>query len=111
MRPPGIYHVGRQGSRVVMAPRRGKEAAMSSWANVLPRRAEALGAWGSTKSMKARETLIRLKKFQVEERRRTVAQIESMISGFEPRKNSPGRVSEWHNARPQGARPRSELGP
>ena len=33
--------------------------------------------------MKTRETLIRLKKFQVEERRRTVAQIESMISGFE----------------------------
>jgi flagellar export protein FliJ len=33
--------------------------------------------------MKSRETLIRLKKFQVEERRRTVAQIESMISGFE----------------------------
>jgi hypothetical protein len=35
------------------------------------------------KSMKSRETLIRLKKFQAEERRRTVAQIESMISGFE----------------------------
>jgi flagellar protein FliJ len=33
--------------------------------------------------MKSRETLIRLKKFQVAERRRTVAQIESMISGFE----------------------------
>ena len=33
--------------------------------------------------MKSRETLIRLKKFQVEERRRTVAQIENMISGFE----------------------------
>jgi flagellar export protein FliJ len=33
--------------------------------------------------MKSRETLIRLKKFQVEERRRTVTQIESMISGFE----------------------------
>jgi flagellar protein FliJ len=33
--------------------------------------------------MKTHETLIRLKKFQVEERRRTVAQIESMISGFE----------------------------
>ena len=33
--------------------------------------------------MKSRETLIRLKKFQVEERRRTVARIESMISGFE----------------------------
>jgi len=61
---------------------------MSSWANVLPRRAEASlrlgpGLGGSTKSMKSCETLIRLKKFQVEERRRTVAQIESMISGFE----------------------------
>jgi flagellar FliJ protein len=33
--------------------------------------------------MKTRETLIRLKKFQVQERRRTVVQIESMISGFE----------------------------
>ena len=141
--------------------------------------------------MKSREALIRLKKFQVEERRRTVAQIESMISGFErigadlerdikieqdrsgihdpahfayptyakaaiqrrdnlkrsahdlkiqledtkaalgeafeemrkvelfgerdrsasePRKISPGRVSEWDNARPQGARPQPGLG-
>jgi flagellar protein FliJ len=33
--------------------------------------------------MKSRETLIRLKKFQVDERRRTVAQIETMISDFE----------------------------
>ena len=33
--------------------------------------------------MKSRETLIRLKKFQVDERRRRVAQIESMISEFE----------------------------
>src|ERR1700737_1005187 len=33
--------------------------------------------------MKARETLIRLKKFQVDERRRKVAQIEGMIAEFE----------------------------
>jgi flagellar protein FliJ len=33
--------------------------------------------------MKSRETLIRLKKFQVDERRRRVAQIETMISEFE----------------------------
>jgi flagellar export protein FliJ len=33
--------------------------------------------------MKSRETLIRLKKFQVDERRRRVAQIEIMISEFE----------------------------
>lgn len=33
--------------------------------------------------MKSRETLIRLKKFQVDERRRRVAQIESMIGEFE----------------------------
>ena len=33
--------------------------------------------------MKSRETLIRLKKFQVDERRRRVAQIENMISEFE----------------------------
>ena len=33
--------------------------------------------------MKSRETVIRLKKFQVDERRRQVAQIESMISDFE----------------------------
>jgi flagellar FliJ protein len=33
--------------------------------------------------MKSRETLIRLKKFQVDERRRRVAQIEGMISEFE----------------------------
>ena len=33
--------------------------------------------------MKSRETLIRLKKFQVDERRRKVAQIESMIAEFD----------------------------
>jgi len=33
--------------------------------------------------MKSRETLIRLKKFQVEEKRRKVAQIETMITEFE----------------------------
>jgi hypothetical protein len=34
-------------------------------------------------SMKSRNTLIRLKKFQVEERRRKVAQIEAMIADFQ----------------------------
>jgi flagellar export protein FliJ len=34
-------------------------------------------------SMKSRETLIRLKKFQVDEKRRKVAQIESMIADFD----------------------------
>ena len=33
--------------------------------------------------MKSRETLIRLKKFQVDERQRKVAQIETMIAEFE----------------------------
>src|SRR5262244_4492132 len=33
--------------------------------------------------MKSRDTLIRLKKFQVDERRRRVAQIEGMIAEFE----------------------------
>jgi flagellar protein FliJ len=33
--------------------------------------------------MKSRETLLRVKKFQVEERRRKVAQIEGMIAEFE----------------------------
>ena len=33
--------------------------------------------------MKSRETLIRLKKFQVDEKRRKVSQIESMIAEFE----------------------------
>ena len=33
--------------------------------------------------MKSRETLIRLKKFQVDEKRRRVAQIEAMIADFE----------------------------
>ena len=33
--------------------------------------------------MKSRETLIRLKKFQVDERRRKVAQIDGMIAEFE----------------------------
>jgi hypothetical protein len=33
--------------------------------------------------MKSRETLIRLKKFQVDEKRRRVAQIEGMIADFQ----------------------------
>ncbi len=33
--------------------------------------------------MKSRETLIRLKKFQVDEKRRRVAQIEGMIAEFD----------------------------
>jgi flagellar export protein FliJ len=33
--------------------------------------------------MKSRDTMIRLKKFQVEEKRRRVAQIESMIADFQ----------------------------
>jgi flagellar export protein FliJ len=35
------------------------------------------------RSMKSRETLMRLKKFQVDEKRRRVAQIEGMIAEFE----------------------------
>src|SRR3974390_1719510 len=38
---------------------------------------------GEYESMKSRETLIRLKKFQVDEKRRKVAQIEGMIAEFE----------------------------
>src|ERR1700680_3349889 len=41
------------------------------------------GLRGSTESMKSRETLIRLKKFQVDEKRRKVAQIEAMIAEFD----------------------------
>src|SRR5262249_21096419 len=41
------------------------------------------GASGEYESMKSRETLIRLKKFQVDERHRKVAQIEGMIAEFE----------------------------
>src|SRR5918998_549561 len=41
------------------------------------------GLLGSSMSMKSRETLIRLKKFQVDEKRRKVAQIESMIADFD----------------------------
>src|SRR5262245_57151297 len=40
-------------------------------------------ASGEYKSMKSRETLIRLKKLQVDEKRRRVTQIEMMISEFE----------------------------
>jgi flagellar protein FliJ len=48
-----------------------------------PVRRGSAGASGEHKSMKSRETFIRLRKFQVDERRRRVAQIESMISEFE----------------------------
>jgi flagellar export protein FliJ len=40
-------------------------------------------ASGEYESMKSRETLIRLKRFQVDEKRRKVAQIEVMIGEFE----------------------------
>ena len=42
-----------------------------------------VGTSGEYESMKSRETLIRLKKFQVDEKRRKVAQIEGMIAEFE----------------------------
>src|ERR671929_1245871 len=42
-----------------------------------------MGTSGEYESMKSRETLIRLKKFQVDEKRRKVAQIEGMIAEFE----------------------------
>jgi flagellar export protein FliJ len=41
------------------------------------------GLRGSIESMKSRETLIRLKKFQVDEKRRKVAQIEAMMAEFD----------------------------
>jgi flagellar FliJ protein len=41
------------------------------------------GASGEYESMKSRETLIRLRKFQVDEKRRRVAQIESMVADFD----------------------------
>src|SRR5258707_2058241 len=42
-----------------------------------------IGTSGEYESMKSRETLIRLKKFQVDEKRRRVAQIEGMIADFQ----------------------------
>src|SRR5260370_17312956 len=42
-----------------------------------------IGTSGEYESMKSRETLIRLKKFQSEETRRRVAQIEGMIAAFQ----------------------------
>src|ERR1700694_5333676 len=44
---------------------------------------DGAGASGEYQSMKSRETLIRLKRFQVDEKRRKVMQIESMIAEFE----------------------------
>jgi flagellar FliJ protein len=46
-------------------------------------RSQVVGASGEYESMKSRETLIRLKKFQVDEKRRKVAQIEGMIAEFD----------------------------
>src|ERR1043166_719816 len=42
-----------------------------------------IGTSGEYESMKSRETLIRLRKFQVDEKRRRVAQIESMVADFD----------------------------
>jgi flagellar FliJ protein len=41
------------------------------------------GASGEYESMKSRETVVRLKRFQADEKRRKVAQIEGMIAEFE----------------------------
>jgi flagellar FliJ protein len=41
------------------------------------------GLRGEYESMKSRETLIRLRKFQVDEKRRKVGQIEAMVADFE----------------------------
>src|SRR5260370_36356303 len=41
------------------------------------------GTSGEYESMKSREPLIRLKKFQVDEKRRRVTQIEGMIADFQ----------------------------
>src|ERR1035437_5941544 len=43
---------------------------------------DQVGTSGEYESMKSRDTLIRLKKFQVDEKRRRVAQIEGMIADF-----------------------------
>ncbi len=49
--------------------------------------------------MKSRETLIRLKRFQVDERRRKVAQIEMMIADFERMANELDREVKAEEAR------------
>jgi flagellar export protein FliJ len=49
---------------------------------VRPRRAPLIAAHWEFNNMKLQETLIRLKRFQVEEKRRRVAQIESMVAEF-----------------------------
>jgi flagellar protein FliJ len=40
------------------------------------------GVWGVETKMKSRDTLIRLKRFHVDEKRRRVSQIEAMIAEF-----------------------------
>src|SRR5271155_6016715 len=54
-----------------------------------------IGTSGEYESMKSRETLIRLKKFQVDEKRRRVAQIEGMSADFE--RMSVDREREIHS--------------
>jgi len=46
-------------------------------------RSRILGLRGECQLMKSRETLIRLKRFQVDEKRRQVVQIETMIAEFD----------------------------
>jgi flagellar protein FliJ len=53
--------------------------------------------WNSI--MKSRETLIRLKRFQVDEKRRRVAQIEMMIADFERMSNELDREIKAEEAR------------
>src|SRR4030088_2835885 len=55
-------------------------AGPSGGAGFVPR---SNGTSGEYESMKSRETLVRLKKYQVDEKRRRVTQIEGMIADFQ----------------------------
>ena len=58
-------------------------AVVAGYGNKRNRGPSQAGTSGEYESMKSRETLIRLKKFQVDEKRRRVAQIEGMIAEFD----------------------------
>ena len=56
--------------------------------------------------MKSRDTLIRLKRFHVDEKRRQVAQIEAMIAEFERMANDLDREIAVEQSRAGRPRPR-----
>ena len=55
---------------------------VNNWPELFFRR-DSIHTWGETRRMRSRNTLIRMQRFLVDEKRRDVTQIEQMVADFE----------------------------